>query len=52
MKRLLQILSIVALTIACAAPALANCSFNGKSYPTGTVAGDRVCSADGRWVQR
>lgn len=52
MKRLLQTLSIVLLTIACAAPALADCSFNGKSYPTGTVVGDRVCGADGRWARR
>ena len=52
MKRLLQTLTVVALTLACVAPALANCSFNGKSYPTGTVAGDRVCSADGSWVRR
>jgi hypothetical protein len=52
MKRLFQTLAVIALSTALAAPALANCSFNGRSYPAGTVVGDRVCGADGRWQQR
>lgn len=31
--------------------AMANCSYNGKSYPGGTKIGPYVCS-DGKWVKR
>jgi hypothetical protein len=27
----------------------ANCWYNGKRYPTGTVIGGLVCQADGSW---
>ncbi len=27
------------------------CLYNGRSYPEGTVIGDRICR-DGRWVPR
>jgi hypothetical protein len=31
--------------------AVADCFYNGRSYPEGTAVGDRVCS-NGSWVQR
>lgn len=31
--------------------AAANCLYNGRSYPEGTVVGDRVCT-NGGWVPR
>ena len=31
--------------------ATAGCIYNGKTYPNGTVIGDRVCSGE-RWVSR
>lgn len=31
--------------------AAADCLYNGRQYPEGTVVGDRVCTAGG-WVQR
>jgi hypothetical protein len=31
--------------------AAAECFYDGKKYPEGTVIGDRVCSG-GHWVQR
>ena len=31
--------------------ASADCQYNGKKYPDGTVIGDRVCKGD-RWEQR
>lgn len=31
--------------------AAAECFYNGKKYPDGTVVGDRVCSGE-RWVPR
>lgn len=35
-----------------ATQALADCMFNGRSYPTGSVVGDRVCTASGSWQRR
>lgn len=29
--------------------ALADCTYNGKSYPTGTVIGGYFCGQDGKW---
>lgn len=31
---------------------LADCVYNGRSYPTGTVIGPLVCQPDGTWKQR
>lgn len=32
--------------------AYADCKYNGRQYPTGTVIGPYVCRADGTWVRR
>lgn len=37
---------------AIATQAFADCMFNGRSYPTGSVVGDRVCAANGTWQRR
>jgi hypothetical protein len=39
----------VVLWLAAAAPALADCLFEGQSYPEGTRIGDFVCE-NGEWV--
>ena len=52
MKRTLQIAIAVVLLIGPATPGLADCSFNGRSYPTGTRIGDRICMPDGTWQPR
>ncbi len=41
--------SSVLLWLATAAPALAECVFEGQSYPEGTRIGDFVCE-NGEWV--
>jgi hypothetical protein len=41
----------ILLLFAGMASATADCFYNGKKYPDGTVIGDRVCSG-GRWVRR
>jgi predicted benzoate:H+ symporter BenE len=52
MKRtLISLLAGLALA-AVATQALADCMFNGRSYPTGSVVGDRVCTASGTWQRR
>jgi hypothetical protein len=43
------VLAIVVLWLAAAAPALADCVFEGQSYPEGTRIGDFVCE-NGEWV--
>ena len=43
-------LSLLALVLVTPLTASASaCVFNGKSYPPGSVIGDRVCQADGTW---
>jgi hypothetical protein len=51
MKTLVRFALVLALTLGIAAEALA-CVLNGRDYPPGTVFGDRVCGADGRWQPR
>ncbi len=34
------------------AVAHAECTYEGSEYPTGTVIGPLVCTADGTWQQR
>ena len=34
-----------------AQPVLADCEYNGKTYPEGTVIGPYVCK-DGKWVRK
>jgi hypothetical protein len=52
MKRMLISL-LAGLAIAgLATEALADCLYNGRSYPTGSVVGDRVCTASGSWQRR
>jgi len=48
LKALITTLTLAAL----ATPALADCMFNSRSYPTGSVVGDRVCAANGTWQRR
>jgi hypothetical protein len=52
MKRTLKTLIATLVLAALATPAFANCMFNGRSYPTGSVVGDRVCTANGSWQRR
>ncbi|HSD43524.1 MAG TPA: hypothetical protein VLD36_16865 [Burkholderiales bacterium] len=52
MKRTL-ILLLAGLAIAgVATEAFAACMFNGRSYPAGSVVGDRVCAPNGTWQRR
>jgi hypothetical protein len=48
LKALIATLALAAL----ATPAIADCMFNGRAYPTGSVVGDRVCTASGTWQRR
>jgi hypothetical protein len=48
LKTLIATLTLAAL----ATPALADCMFNGRSYPAGSVVGDRVCAPNGTWQRR
>ena len=41
--------AVAALTVA--APALADCTYNGRTVPEGTRIGSLVCEG-GRWVER
>jgi len=52
MKRKLKALIATLTLAALATPAWADCMFNGRSYPTGSVVGDRVCAANGTWQRR
>jgi hypothetical protein len=52
MKRTLKALIATLVLAALATPALADCMFNGRSYPTGSAVGDRVCTANGTWQRR
>jgi hypothetical protein len=52
MMRKLKALIATFTLAALATPALADCMFNGRSYPTGSVVGDRVCTASGTWQRR
>lgn len=52
MMRKLKALIATFTLAALATPALADCMFNGRSYPTGSVVGDRVCTASGAWQRR
>ena len=45
------IMAIIILLIVCSS-AYADCTYNGTSYPTGTILGPLVCTADGTWRQR
>jgi hypothetical protein len=45
-------LTLTILLLGSASVALADCMFNGKSFPTGSVVGDRVCMPDGKWHNR
>jgi hypothetical protein len=49
MKTLALTLFLIVGTISAA---YADCIYNGQSYPTGTILGPYVCSADGTWVRR
>jgi len=52
MKRIVPLFVALVLLMAVNLPVHANCRFNGYSYPTGTVVGDRVCAPDGTWQRR
>ena len=42
------VLGLFALVIFSSAT-FADCTYNGKAYPTGTVIGGYVCGQDGKW---
>jgi hypothetical protein len=44
-----KILLAAALIVFLGTPVLANCIYEGKSYPTGTRIGPLVCTSDGTW---
>jgi len=44
-----KILLAAALMLFLGTPVLANCIYEGKSYPTGTRIGPLVCTPDGTW---
>jgi hypothetical protein len=50
-QKLVSLLAGLALA-AVATQVFADCTFNGRSYPTGSVVGDRVCAANGTWQRR
>jgi hypothetical protein len=52
MKHALTALIVAIAFLGWTASAVAACSFNGRSYPTGSVVGDRECAPDGSWRQR
>ncbi len=52
MRRKLATLFAALALAAVTTQALADCLFNGRSYPTGSVVGDRVCTASGTWQRR
>ncbi len=51
MKPIHLIFVFLALFACSVATAFADCSMDGKSYPTGTVINGFICSPDGRWVR-
>ncbi|WP_166253380.1 hypothetical protein [Marinobacter salicampi] len=40
---------ILVVSFRFASAALADCTYNGRSYPVGTVIGPLVCQPDGTW---
>lgn len=52
MMRTLKVLIATLVLAALATPAIADCMFNGRAYPTDSVVGDRVCTASGTWQRR
>ncbi len=43
---------IVLASFLFASATLADCVYDGRSYPTGTVIGPFVCQPDGTWKKR
>jgi|GEM_PF-1582763 len=48
MKILAMLLSLSVFSVG----TYADCTHKGKSYPTGTVIGPLVCTADGTWAPK
>jgi hypothetical protein len=48
MKTIATLAVLVFLAVS-AGPALADCIYKGRSYPTGTNIGGVVCQPDGTW---
>jgi hypothetical protein len=46
----LLLLTLIAIVLVTATPALAACVYNGRPYPTGTRVGPYVCAASGAWI--
>ncbi len=42
----------VVLLMFVTSPVFADCTYNGKSYPTGTTIGGYVCTESGSWDKR
>jgi hypothetical protein len=49
MKKIMFI--VIALSLAYMNIAYADCWYQGRSYPTGTIIDGRICQADGTWRQ-
>lgn len=52
MRRKLATLIAALALAAVTTQAFADCMFNGRSYPAGSVVGDRVCATNGTWQRR
>lgn len=52
MKSLQVLLLIIILFAGTISVAYATCNKDGKAYPTGTVIGGFVCTANGTWVKK
>lgn len=49
MKYLLMLISILFILTT---SAMADCEYNGKTYPTGTIIGPLICMPDGTWQSK
>lgn len=48
---LMRVIFIFVILLTFSRSVFADCSYNGETYPEGTVIGPYVCS-DGKWVRR
>jgi len=47
---LVRTIFVLAIILASSGSVYAECSYNGKTYPEGTILGPYICS-DGKWVR-
>ena len=48
--RLIRMVALISAMVALPTIALADCIYNGQTYPTGTRIGSVVCQPDGTWL--